>query len=89
MRYILDTWVLLWALEGRDSKIGSFRDIILNDKNIIFVSVASYWEIAIKESIGRIKIEHNISEAIVDKWLYLAWHKNKSYRLYKEVTSNT
>ena len=54
MRYILDTCVLIWALEGRESKLGSFKEIILDDKNVIFVSIASYWEIVIKESIGRI-----------------------------------
>jgi PIN domain nuclease of toxin-antitoxin system len=72
MRYILDTCVLIWALEGRESKLGNFKEIILDDKNVIFVSIASYWEIVIKESIGRIKIDHNISDAIIESgfmWL--------------------
>jgi PIN domain nuclease of toxin-antitoxin system len=72
MRYILDTCVLLWALEGNDSKLRSFGEIILDNRNVIFVSVASYWEIVIKESIGRIKVDHNISEAIIESgfaWL--------------------
>lgn len=72
MKYILDTCVLLWALEDNESKLHSFKEIILDNRNIIFVSIASYWEIVIKESIGRIKVDNNISEAIVESgftWL--------------------
>lgn len=64
MRYLLDTCVLLWALEGESSKIKEFIDVIKNESNDIAVSVVSYWEMAIKKSIGKLNYPDNIIEAI-------------------------
>ena len=72
MKYLLDTCVLLWALEGNLRKLGKFADIINDDKNIVYVSIASYWEILIKKSIGKIEVEDDLKAAINDSgflWL--------------------
>lgn len=57
MKYLLDSCVLLWALGGNIKKLGKFADIIVNTDNIIYVSIASYWEIAIKQSLGKIQFD--------------------------------
>lgn len=49
MKYLLDTHTLIWALEDNPKLTDSIREIILNERNIIYVSVASIWEIALKE----------------------------------------
>lgn len=48
MKVLLDTHVLLWAL-GNPEKLPSYIiDLICNERNEIYVSAASLWEIAIK-----------------------------------------
>ncbi|KKB96798.1 hypothetical protein SZ25_00107 [Candidatus Arcanobacter lacustris] len=66
MKYLLDTCVLLWALEGNDRKLGKFTTIINDVKNVVFVSIASYWEIMIKKSIGKIEIDGDLFLAVND-----------------------
>lgn len=64
MKYLLDTCVLLWALEKNTKKLGNFVEKICDQKSVVFVSMASYWEIAIKRSLGRLKIEGDLRELI-------------------------
>jgi len=62
MRILLDTHVLLWYLEGDERLTRSQRDLILDARNEILVSVASLWEIAIKTSIGKLAITRSMTE---------------------------
>ncbi|MCH8317096.1 MAG: type II toxin-antitoxin system VapC family toxin [Bacteroidetes bacterium] len=56
MNYLLDTHTLIWFLED-NPKISKKADNIIKDKNnSIDVSVASFWEMAIKLSIGKLKL---------------------------------
>jgi len=66
MNYILDTHVLLWLL--RDEKILSetVRQIILDDESNKFISIASLWEISIKNRIGKLPLKKGVYE-IFDK----------------------
>lgn len=72
MKYLIDTCVLIWSLEGNEKKLDNFINIIINPKNSIFVSIASYWEIEIKRTLGRIQVPDNLSEVIEESgfiWL--------------------
>ena len=51
MNYLLDTHVLIWALENNKTLSNEACEVILDGKNMIFVSAVSIWEIAIKKSI--------------------------------------
>jgi PIN domain nuclease of toxin-antitoxin system len=53
-RFLLDTHVLLWWADapGRLSKMA--RHVIASGRNQLYVSHASLWEIAIKESTGKL-----------------------------------
>lgn len=64
MKYLLDTCVLLWALEGDFLKLADFTEIIRNEDNLIIVSVVSYWEIIIKKKLGKLEVPDGLLEAI-------------------------
>ena len=59
MRLLLDTNVLLWTLAG-SHRINTVRDLILSDETEVFISTASWWEITIKASIGKLDAEVKI-----------------------------
>ena len=48
MKLLLDTHVLLWALEDSPRLTKKIRNLIIDESNQIYVSVISLWEIAIK-----------------------------------------
>jgi len=48
MKLLLDTHVLLWALEDSFRLPFNIRDMIISESNEIYVSAVSLWEIAIK-----------------------------------------
>lgn len=64
MQYLLDTHVILWWLTS-PKKITKAVQKIIKDKSIpIFISSASFWEMAIKQSLGRLSLPHNLLETI-------------------------
>ena len=48
MKLLLDTHVLIWALEDSPKLPLAIRDAIIDESNEIYVSSLSLWEIAIK-----------------------------------------
>lgn len=48
MRYLLDTHILLWAMDQYERLPDVAYQIIKNPENTLFFSTASIWEIAIK-----------------------------------------
>jgi PIN domain nuclease of toxin-antitoxin system len=61
-RFLLDTHVFLWLIQGDPQLSGRVRAIIADDTNQLNFSVVSIWEIAIKLNIGKLKIEHSIED---------------------------
>ena len=53
---LLDTNVLLWYFWGAD-RIGTARQLIESKESQGFVSVVSWWEIAIKTRIGKLAVD--------------------------------
>jgi PIN domain nuclease of toxin-antitoxin system len=56
VKLLLDTHAFLWAIDNNPQLSQKARDAIIDGKNIVFVSAATAWEIAIKKSIGKLKI---------------------------------
>lgn len=56
MRLLLDTHALLWALEAPQRLPPGVRAAIEDTDNDVFASAASAWEIAIKQSLGRLPV---------------------------------
>jgi PIN domain nuclease of toxin-antitoxin system len=57
MNYILDTHTLIWFLNGDNRISEKSREIIENQDNIKFVSIATVWEIAIKTSLDKFRFD--------------------------------
>ena len=53
MNLLLDTHVALWAITDHPRLSPEARALILKPSAVVWVSVASLWEIAIKHSLGR------------------------------------
>ncbi len=63
MRLLLDTQVVIWALAEADRLSNEARSLIMGADQL-FVSAVSIWEMAIKQSIGKliIDLEQTIDE---------------------------
>jgi len=62
MDFLIDTHVLLWYLEGSASLPGKIRTHINKSENNIFISIGSFWELAIKFSSGKLTAKYTLSE---------------------------
>ena len=65
MRLLLDTHILLWYVLDDPQLSATARALILDPANEILISPASYWEIAIKVSIGKLAL-HSPFEDFLD-----------------------
>lgn len=57
MKYLLDTHTLLWYTLGSPQLSSTACTLILESTNEILISPASFWEIAIKISLGRLALQ--------------------------------
>ena len=64
MNVLLDTHILIWALENNPSLSKKARDVITTGANMVFVSSASVWEISIKKSTGKLIVPDNLLEEL-------------------------
>ena len=56
MNLLLDTQVFLWAVDKNPRLTAAARSAILNGRNVVFVSAATAWEIAIKRGLGKLRV---------------------------------
>ena len=56
MRFLLDTHTFLWLTMGDKRLSDTTQEILLSDENELFFSMASFWEMAIKSSFGKLKL---------------------------------
>ena len=61
-RFLLDTHVFLWLIQGDPQLSERAKSVISEDTNQLNFSVVSIWEIAIKLNIGKLTIEHSIED---------------------------
>jgi PIN domain nuclease of toxin-antitoxin system len=67
MKYLLDTHVILrWLTETKKISVKT-RKIISDKNNKIFLSSVSFWEMAIKQSIGRLVLPDNILDLLLSE----------------------
>jgi PIN domain nuclease of toxin-antitoxin system len=64
MNILLDTHVLIWTLENNPTLSDKARNSIVRANNIVFVSSASVWEIAIKKQLAKLDSPDNLQEEI-------------------------
>ena len=56
MNLLLDTHAFLWAIADDPRLSQSAREAFLDPANALYLSMASAWEIAIKKSLGKLKL---------------------------------
>lgn len=67
MNILLDTHILLWYLEDNPKLLTRAKSLIEDRHNPVAVSIASFWEITIKVTLGKLTLMDDIAtlEAIV------------------------
>ena len=63
-RLLLDTHVLLWALEDSRALSVDARRSIADTRNEVFVSAVSIWEMEIKRSLGKLRAPDNLADTV-------------------------
>jgi PIN domain nuclease of toxin-antitoxin system len=62
MRFLIDTHVLVWYLDGNSKLPVKVREELNNPENTIVISIASIWELAIKLGLKKINIKNTLPE---------------------------
>lgn len=64
-RYLIDTHALLWA-SGRAERLGNrAAEILATDDAVVYVSIGTFWELAIKQSIGKLSVAEDYCDAVL------------------------
>lgn len=61
MNLLLDTHALIWWLGNNRRLGGQTRDALRDPRNVVYVSVATAWEIAIKVGLGRLEVPTDVA----------------------------
>lgn len=67
MRLLLDTHAFLWWVDASDSLSRRARAAIASARNQCHLSLASGWEIAIKTSLGKLRIEGRLDRFLPEQ----------------------
>jgi PIN domain nuclease of toxin-antitoxin system len=59
MDLLLDTHVFLWYLQGYPSLSLEARELLEATENNLYLSIVSFWEIAIKLGLGKLELEYS------------------------------
>ena len=57
MEYLLDTHTFLWFINGDAQLSKKAREAIVDSDAIKYISIASFWEIAIKVNLGKLSLD--------------------------------
>lgn len=69
MRLLLDTHALLWWLADDPTMSPRSRRAIADQRNVVLVSAASAWEIAINRALGRLDAPEDLAGALEESGL--------------------
>ncbi len=67
MKLLLDTYALIWLLSGKDQLGHNAKDAINDERNTIFVSAVSIYEMALKIRIGKLAIDLDAAITRIDE----------------------
>lgn len=65
MRLLLDTHVVIWWLTD-DPTLSDDIKLLIDEELEVYVSVASIWELAIKQALGKIKQPEDLARLVAD-----------------------
>jgi len=61
-QYLLDTHTLLWMQDDNQTLSTTAREILEDSRCNLYLSIASLWEISIKQSLGKLQLEYTLDE---------------------------
>lgn len=64
MKYIIDTYILLYWLDDPNQITLEVRNLLESSDNKVYFSMASVWEMMIKKSIGKLNFPANLKEML-------------------------
>ena len=64
MNLLLDTHIMIWALENNPKLSQKARAAIIQGENMVYVSTATIWEMSIKESMGKLSTPDNLLDEL-------------------------
>jgi len=64
MKYLIDTHIFIWFVENLPNLSQSIKNLIEDENNEIFISIASLWEISIKTSINKLQLNRKYEEIL-------------------------
>ncbi len=82
-KYLLDTHVILWFLEGNEKLPEKLRDFIIQKPEEIIVSSISLWEISIKISIDKLPTDLTINNFVEETARF--WSVKKDINLQEII----
>ena len=62
MAFLLDTHAFLWFVSGDKQLPITVKDKIIDINQPCFISIASFWEITIKNQIGKLELNISLEE---------------------------
>ena len=73
MTYLLDTHYMIWAITDTKKISKAIKEVISNPENRIVISTISFWEVALKSSIGKLEITGYSPEDFPDACLQVGF----------------
>jgi PIN domain nuclease of toxin-antitoxin system len=67
LRLLLDSNVLLWSISDRNKLTPRVRQLIDDDRNELFVSRTSIWELSAKVAAGRLAMPGSTIQSLLDQ----------------------
>lgn len=64
MNLLLDTHIFLWFVNDNSQLHEHLKDLIEDEKNAIYLSFASLWEMSIKYNLGKLKLVTSYEEFV-------------------------
>ena len=65
MKLLLDTHILLWAVSDPHNLTPKIQQALASEEITVFVSMASLWELRIKESIQKISLPDDFYQQLI------------------------
>ena len=65
--YLIDTHIFLWILSASERLSAKAKNVVQEPRNAIFLSKVSYWEICLKASKGKLRLQGGWEESFEEE----------------------
>lgn len=71
MSYLVDTHIFIWLMENNKKVSPRIKTLLQDPRANVFISIASIWEMVIKQTKGQLKIPKDIEGGIENSGLMI------------------